>query len=89
MAQNILWYTLLYVSLHQVIFGGGSNFMTQEEIDALTPETIAMRIRGSKWVLVSEESLVLAVWSCKACMLFIYRRLTSVCSSPNHGTSRC
>ncbi|KAL8798376.1 MAG: hypothetical protein Q9182_006717 [Xanthomendoza sp. 2 TL-2023] len=76
MAQNILWYTLLYVSLNEVIFGGGSNFMTQEEIDTLTPESTAMRVRGSKWVLVSEESLVLTVWSCKACMLFIYRRLT-------------
>ncbi|KAL8853744.1 MAG: hypothetical protein Q9221_001387 [Calogaya cf. arnoldii] len=76
MGQNILWYTLLYVSLSKVIFGGGSNFMTDEEIATLTPETKAMRIAGSKWVLVSEESLVLTVWSCKACMLFIYRRLT-------------
>ena len=76
MMQNILWYTLLYVSLNQVIFGGGSNFMTDEDIAALTPETTAMRISGSKWVLVSEESMVLSIWSCKACMLFIYSRLT-------------
>ncbi|KAL8685433.1 MAG: hypothetical protein Q9224_005819 [Gallowayella concinna] len=76
MAQNLFWYTLLYVSLHKIIFEGGSNFMTQKEIDTLTPASTAMRVRGSKWVLVSEESLVLTVWSCKACMLFIYRRLT-------------
>ncbi|KAI4266188.1 MAG: hypothetical protein L6R38_008895 [Xanthoria sp. 2 TBL-2021] len=57
MTQNILWYTLLYVSLNKVIFGGGSNFMTEEDIAALTPETTAMRIAGSKWVLVSEESM--------------------------------
>ncbi|KAL8722867.1 MAG: hypothetical protein Q9225_000700 [Loekoesia sp. 1 TL-2023] len=76
MAQNILWYTLLYVSLHKIIFGGGSNFMTEEEIAALTPEGRETRIAGSKWVLVSEESMVLTIWSCKACMLFIYRRLT-------------
>ncbi|KAL8919205.1 MAG: hypothetical protein Q9172_005078 [Xanthocarpia lactea] len=76
MMQNILWYTLLYVSLNQVIFGGGSNFMTDQDIAALTPETTAMRVSGSKWVLVSEESMVLSIWSCKACMLFIYRRLT-------------
>ncbi|KAL8706247.1 MAG: hypothetical protein Q9201_000684 [Fulgogasparrea decipioides] len=76
MSQNILWYTLLYVSANKVIFGGGSNFMTQEDIDNLTPESRAMRIAGSKWVLVSEESMVLTIWSCKVCMLFIYRRLT-------------
>lgn len=76
MAQNILWYTLLYVALNNLIFGGVSNFMTDEEIAALTPETMAMRIAGSKLVLVSEVSMVLTIWSCKACMLFIYRRLT-------------
>ncbi|KAL8722263.1 MAG: hypothetical protein Q9181_007527 [Wetmoreana brouardii] len=76
MAQNLLWYTLLYVSANKVIFGGGSNFMTQEDIDNLTPESRATRIAGSKWVLVSEESMVLTIWSCKVCMLFIYRRLT-------------
>ncbi|KAI4174843.1 MAG: hypothetical protein LQ346_008174 [Caloplaca aetnensis] len=76
MAQNLLWYTLLYISLNKVIFGGGSNFMTEEDITNLTPETTATRIAGSKWVLVSEETMVLTIWSCKACMLFIYRRLT-------------
>lgn len=50
--------------------------MTDEEIAELTPETRETRIAGSKWVLVSEESMVLTIWSCKACMLFIYRRLT-------------
>ncbi|KAI4176935.1 MAG: hypothetical protein LQ343_000792 [Gyalolechia ehrenbergii] len=76
MAQNIVWYTLLYVSLDKVIFGGGSNFMTDKETAELTPETRETRIAGSKWVMVSEESVVLTIWSCKACMLFIYRRLT-------------
>lgn len=50
--------------------------MTEEDITNLTPETTATRIAGSKWVLVSEETMVLTIWSCKACMLFIYRRLT-------------
>jgi hypothetical protein len=27
-------------------------------------------------VLVSEEVMVLCVWTCKVCMLLIYRRLT-------------
>ncbi|KAL8919463.1 MAG: hypothetical protein Q9208_006748 [Pyrenodesmia sp. 3 TL-2023] len=55
MAQNLLWYTLLYVSSTKVIFGGGSNFMSEEDIANLTPETTATRIAGSKWVLVNEE----------------------------------
>ncbi|KAL8860788.1 MAG: hypothetical protein Q9178_002818 [Gyalolechia marmorata] len=46
--QTILWYTLLYVSVNQVIFGGGSNFMTDQDIAALTPETTAMRVSGNQ-----------------------------------------
>ncbi|KAL8791781.1 MAG: hypothetical protein Q9195_005590 [Heterodermia aff. obscurata] len=76
MTQAILWYTLLYVSCNEIIFGGGSNFMSQEDIDNLTPTTQKERVAGSKWVLVSESSMVLTIWSCKICMLVIYRRLT-------------
>ncbi|KAH0538578.1 hypothetical protein FGG08_004828 [Glutinoglossum americanum] len=46
-----IWYTLLCLSLNMIASGGGSNLMSQEEIDALTPETIAERVRGSKWVI--------------------------------------
>jgi hypothetical protein len=72
----IPWYTLLVVSINRIIIGGGSNYMTPEDIAALTPQTKADRISGSKWVLVSEEVMVLCVWTCKICMLLIYRRLT-------------
>ncbi|KAK5240738.1 hypothetical protein LTR16_010235 [Cryomyces antarcticus] len=74
--QTIFWYTLLIVSLNKVVFGGGSNFMSSDELAALTPETKAERINGSKWVLVSEEAMIMAIWSCKVCMVIIYRRLT-------------
>jgi hypothetical protein len=76
MVTVIPWYTLLVVSINKIIFGGGSNYMTPEDIAALTPQTKADRISGSKWVLVSEEAMVLCVWTCKICMLLIYRRLT-------------
>ncbi|KAL8976218.1 MAG: hypothetical protein Q9205_007734 [Flavoplaca limonia] len=72
----IVWYTLLIVSVNQVFFSGGSNFMTPEEEAALTPTTIAERVAGSKWVVVLEEAMVLTVWTCKLGMLFIYRRIT-------------
>lgn len=76
MVFAVFWYTLLCVSLNQVASGGGSNLMTQEDIDTLTPAIHAEREKGSKWVFVSEHSFVLAVWSMKACMLVIYARIT-------------
>lgn len=76
MVHAAIWYTLLVVSINKIIFGGGSNFMTPEEEAALTPETIRERIAGSKWVFVSEQAMILTIWSLKLCMLFIYRRLT-------------
>lgn len=76
MVIGLFWYTLLCVSLNKVASGGGSNLLTDEEILELTPETIADRITGSKWVFVSEQAMLLAVWSMKCCMLIIYMRLT-------------
>jgi hypothetical protein len=78
MLSAVPWYTLLVVSINQIIFGGGSNYMTPDEIAALTPESREARIVGSKWVLLSEEVMVLTIWTCKVCMLLIYRRLTYV-----------
>lgn len=72
----VFWYTLLCVALNQVASGGGSNLMTQDDIDNLTPAIHAEREKGSKWVFVSEHSFVLSVWSMKACMLVIYARIT-------------
>jgi hypothetical protein len=76
MLSAVIWYTLLCVALNQVASGGGSNLMTQEDIDTLTPAIHAEREKGSKWVFVSEHAFVLAVWSMKACMLVIYARIT-------------
>ncbi|MCJ1467499.1 hypothetical protein MMC07_006124 [Pseudocyphellaria aurata] len=76
MINATIWYTLLVVSINKIIFGGGSNFMTPDEEAALTPETVRERITGSKWVFVSEQAMILTIWSLKLCMLSIYRRLT-------------
>ncbi|RHZ64606.1 uncharacterized protein CDV56_109323 [Aspergillus thermomutatus] len=72
----VVWYTLLCVALNEVASGGGSNLMTDEDIANLTPASYAERVRGSKWVFVSEHSFVLAIWAMKACMLVIYARIT-------------
>ncbi|KAF7180649.1 hypothetical protein CNMCM7691_009940 [Aspergillus felis] len=75
----VLWYTLLCVALNEVASGGGSNLMTDEEIANIANMSAAAyadRVRGSKWVFVSEHSFILAIWAMKACMLVIYSRIT-------------
>lgn len=81
MINATIWYTILAVSVNKIIFGGGSNLLPPEEAATLTPKTIQERIKGSKWVFVSEHAMVLTVWSLKLCMVFIYRRLTYVFKS--------
>ncbi len=78
MINATFWYTLLVVSINMMIAGGGSNFMTPDEIASLTPQTVKERVEGSKWVFVSEQAMILTIWSLKLCMLFIYGRLTYV-----------
>lgn len=42
----------------------------------LTPESIKSRIRGSKYVLIVEQSMIMTIWGCKICLLLMYRNLT-------------
>lgn len=72
----LIWYTILCVSLNEVASGGGSNLMTPEDVAALTPEIKEERVRGSKWVFVSEHAMVLTIWSLKFCLLSLYFRIT-------------
>ncbi|KAL3471449.1 hypothetical protein BJX99DRAFT_24649 [Aspergillus californicus] len=76
MVFAVIWYTILCTALNQVASGGGSNLMTDEDIKNLTPAIKAERIKGSKWVFVSEHAFILAIWAMKACMLIIYSRIT-------------
>lgn len=78
MLNGVVWYTILCIAFNKVASGGGSNFMTPEEEAALTPEIIKERISGSKWVVVSEHSMLIAIWSMKACMLHLYASITYV-----------
>lgn len=76
MINGLAWYTLLCVSLNKVASGGGSNLISAKALAELTPEEKAERVTGSKWVFVSEHSMMLTVWSMKACMLILYAGLT-------------
>ncbi|KAK2846330.1 hypothetical protein FQN49_005835 [Arthroderma sp. PD_2] len=75
MVTGGVWYTLLCVSLNQVVAVGGSNLMDQADIDSLTPYIKDQRIKGSKWVFVSEHAFVMTIWTLKACMIILYRRI--------------
>lgn len=76
MANGVVWYTMLCVAFNQIKFGDGSNLMDDAEIAALTPEQVASRTAGSKWVYVSEHSMILAIWSTKICVLVLYASIT-------------
>lgn len=82
MVLAVVWYTVLCVSLNEVASGGGSNLMSAEDIAAMTPEIHDERVRGSKWVFVSEHAMILTTWTLKFCMLLIYRRITYVSLPP-------
>lgn len=53
-----------------------TNLILPEDIPALTPTSIISRIRGSKLVLIVEESMLVTIWGCKICLLLIYNKLT-------------
>ncbi|KAF2133854.1 hypothetical protein P153DRAFT_281061 [Dothidotthia symphoricarpi CBS 119687] len=46
------------------------------DINALTPQDISEREYGSKIVIIVEQMQIAVVWSCKACLLIMYHRLT-------------
>lgn len=73
---GLAWYTMLVIAFNEMLKGAGSNLMTPEEVAALTPETINERIKGSKWVFVSEHAMLLTIWSMKAAMLALFARIT-------------
>lgn len=54
----------------------GSNYMSPEEAAALTPDEVAKVIYGSKMTLALEMFTLATVWLVKACLLFLYYRLT-------------
>jgi hypothetical protein len=50
----------------------------------LTPSDLATRIHGSKLVLIVEQLQIAVIWSCKACLLILYHRLTHLVSPIAH-----
>jgi hypothetical protein len=76
MLAAFAWYTILIVCLNVVVTGGGSNLFPPEQLSTFSKEEIQERIRGSKIVIISEQAMLNTIYFNKACMLFMYRRLT-------------
>ncbi|EON64309.1 hypothetical protein W97_03540 [Coniosporium apollinis CBS 100218] len=68
-------YIILIVCLNVVAGGGGSNLYTEEELP-FTDEEVQERILGSKIVVVSEQAMLNTIYTLKACLLFMYQRIT-------------
>ncbi|KAH7076630.1 hypothetical protein BKA63DRAFT_286466 [Paraphoma chrysanthemicola] len=72
-----LFYTGLIACLNIIASGGGSNLFPPEQFAGMLQEEIDERIKGSKIVIISEQCMLNVIWVLKACMLFMFVRMTS------------
>ncbi|KAF2035787.1 hypothetical protein EK21DRAFT_96415 [Setomelanomma holmii] len=72
-----LFYSGLIACLNIIASGGGSNLFPPEQFASMSQEEIQERIKGSKIVIVSEQCMLNVIWVLKACMLFMFARMTS------------
>ncbi|KAF7877609.1 hypothetical protein EAF04_001281 [Stromatinia cepivora] len=69
-----LFYTTLVVFTN-IVYDFDTNLILPSDIPKLTPESIASRIKGSKLVLVVEQSMIMTIWGGKACLLCMYLKM--------------
>ncbi|TGO60959.1 hypothetical protein BCON_0031g00370 [Botryotinia convoluta] len=69
-----LFYTTLMISIN-IVVNLDTNLISPADIPQLTPESIASRVKGSKLVLVVEQSMIMTIWGGKACLLLMYMQM--------------
>ncbi|KAF7959061.1 hypothetical protein EAE96_002578 [Botrytis aclada] len=69
-----LFYTTLMVSIN-IVFNLDTNLISPADIPHLTPASIASRVKGSKLVLVVEQSMIMTIWGGKTCLLLMYMQM--------------
>lgn len=69
-------YTALIVVSNRWLKAGSNLESPDFDFDALTASQLANRIYGSKMMIVTEQMQIAVIWSCKACLLIMYYRLT-------------
>lgn len=55
-----------------------NNYLPDSFFATITAAETASAIYGSKWAFATEISKVTMIWLCKASMLILYNRITSV-----------
>lgn len=70
------FYTTLIVTINIVAHSESNLLPPGFDLDSLTTQQVRDRQYGSKLVLVVEQCQIQTVWCEKACLLFLYQRLT-------------
>ena len=71
------WYTAFNVTNLVLANGGGGSLYYPYQFKTFTPEDIAARVQFSKIEVVSEQCMLNTIYTLKACMLFMYSRITN------------
>jgi hypothetical protein len=71
-------YTALIVCANKYIKAQSNLLPPSFDIDTLSANDLQRREFGSKMVVVVEQAHIAVIWSCKACLLMMYHRLTRI-----------
>jgi len=69
-------YTVMIVLANRWLKVGSNLEPEGFDFNALSAEELSRRIHGSKLVVVIEQMHIAVLWSCKACLLVMYHRIT-------------
>jgi hypothetical protein len=64
--------------MHLLVLTSSNLIEPGVDISTFSSEEIKRRIQGSKLVLVVEQMQIATIWLIKACLLIMYKRMTTV-----------
>lgn len=76
MIATLVPYTALIICMNIVAHTNSNLIAPGVDVQTFTKADIAERVYGSKLTLVVEQMQCITVWSLKACLIFLYYRLT-------------
>lgn len=77
MACVLVTFCMMTVGLITVGRLGTNEIPLGTPISEIGPPSIADRVLGSKWVIITEQMWLATVWGCKACLMLLYRNMTT------------
>jgi len=78
MLATLVPYTALIVTMNIVATASSNLIPPGTDVNTLSAADIRERVYGSKLTVVVEQMQCITVWSLKACLIFLYYRLTYV-----------